>query len=51
MYDETKCPICGAELRWVEYKEPHLELGAGVYEVVREPYCPKCGYNTEQLGF
>lgn len=50
MFDET-CPVCGAELKWVETKEPHPEIGRGVYELIRQPYCPKCGYNVEQLNF
>lgn len=36
------CEECGTKLITERHKEPHPEVGYGVYEVIAETYCPKC---------
>ena len=40
--DNQICEYCGYALETQAIKEPHLECGPGVYEVVYETYCPNC---------
>lgn len=37
-----RCSWCGSKLKQQEYKEPHTEIGNGVYETLYEWYCPSC---------
>lgn len=37
-----RCWHCGAKLTQRAYKEPHPEVGEGVYETLYENYCPIC---------
>lgn len=40
--DNSRCDRCGSELKQRAYKEPHNEIGNGVYETLYEWYCPEC---------
>lgn len=42
-----RCPECGTTLATYSYKEPHPELGLGVYENMTGMYCPYCDYGGE----
>lgn len=45
--DMGRCMICGSKLKTDSYKEPHFELGDGVYETLHEVYCPVCDKGEE----
>lgn len=47
LIDHHRCYHCGAELACSEYREYHPECGFGVYEIMREEYCPECGGMNE----
>lgn len=47
LIDHHRCYHCGAELACFEYQEYHPECGFGVYEIMREEYCPECGGMNE----
>lgn len=47
LIDHHRCYRCGAELAYSEYREYHPECGFGVYETMREEYCPECGGMNE----
>lgn len=47
LIDHHRCYHCGTELACSEYREYHPECGFGVYEVMREEYCPECGGMNE----
>lgn len=36
------CEECGTKLITERHKEPHPELGYGIYEIVSETFCPEC---------
>ena len=40
--EHDRCECCERKLEVMAYKEPHTELGPGVYETLYEPYCPVC---------
>ena len=42
-----RCLECGSVLEVHSYKEPHPELGAGIYEFMNDVYCPKCNLGGE----
>lgn len=42
LIDHNRCYKCGGELACSEYREYHPECGSGVYETMREMYCPEC---------
>ena len=37
-----RCSRCGGKMEWIVHKEPHPELGVGVYERIYESYCSNC---------
>lgn len=40
--NRDRCSQCGRKMERVAHKEPHPELGVGVYEMMYEVYCPNC---------
>lgn len=42
LVDHDRCDVCGSKLKQRAYKEPHNEIGNGVYETLYEWYCPEC---------
>lgn len=40
--NHDRCDRCGGKMEWVARKEPHPELGVGMYEMMYENYCPNC---------
>ena len=40
--EHKRCECCGGKLMTIVHKEPHMEIGPGVYETLYESYCPVC---------
>ena len=40
--DHDRCCVCGTKLEVECYREPHPEIGVGVYETLYSSYCPHC---------
>lgn len=47
LVNHDRCEYCGSKLKQRAYKEPHTEIGNGVYETLYEWYCPKCGKDVD----
>lgn len=45
--NHNRCDRCGSKLKQRAYKEPHTEIGNGVYETLYEWYCPECGKDVD----
>lgn len=45
--DNNICECCGGNLMLEAHKEPHTEIGQGVYEVLYEAFCPQCDRGDE----